>query len=1442
MQHHIRYFLFFIIAGSLPLVTLAQPTPNPQDNTPSSIPSIPPVGAYPGLTDMSTSLKKNYIRSIRPDMRTSIWPPNSSSGSYNRQVTQYFDGLGRPLQTVNKRAHFEGYDIVQQHVYDEAGRETYKYLPFAVPEAVSTGNICFPAKTRLEDFYSGTPGEEPFSKTEFDNSPLNRITKQMAPGHSWVGSSRGVTNALLFNQLSENVRVWSVPASGLPTTGSAYSDGDLYVSKTTDEDGKTVIEYKNKSGQVVLHKTQVSENPGSSHTGYACTYYVYDDLARLRYVIPPKAVETIEGLSWNLSSVTELCYSYTYNTKGLLTSKKIPGKGAETFYYDARNRQILYQDAKLSAQGKWQFTIYDALNRPLITGIFTTSFNTSNFNDILYGPSSPPSTNIFSFFKNYNLWHQYPTSIDGCVILSYNYYDNYTDGGLASTFAYDVTQLGTIYASVFLDYPSLSKNVQGLLAGNKVKILDPDNPNAGWITSVNYYDEKGRVIQSQSINHLGGAEVSSNLYYVHGMLRRNVLRHFNPLVQAVPNANDLLEEIKIDRTYENKIGNGGSGLTWHISQSINNGIYYDLAFYQHDHLGRITTKEFPAGVVLQEYNTRGFLNHIEYENFNQAQTAPHRFEENLYYDNGFKSQYYSGNIAGITWSGSDGIPKSYGYSYDKLNRLTHAEFRRNDGSGWQNTDYDYTASNITYDPNGNLQSMNQMVPVATPGAPAMLMDGLTYNYAPNTNKLIKVTDNVPAANTAVFPDFKDEANFNEEYAYDGNGNMITDKNKHISSITYNFFNKPEKIVVDGKGTITYIYDATGKRLQKRIDSTSANPGPDEVYDYIGNFVYKNNVLQYITNEEGRARPVANQETNFNTKFVYDYFIKDHLGNVRSTVTATPMNANYLARHELSAANIEQLVFDNIANVRDGKPGSTDPNDGMAARLSGSIPDKRVGTAIMLRTMPGDRFNISVDAYYEGQFTQDDGVGTESVISSLLSALTGGINYDGVPLSELPENVRTINSALTNPQLAAQLDNLVSSNNNPNAPKAHLNYLFFNNKLELIPGKSGAVQVPVNPGGWLPISPATGGVFGQAQTDEPGYVIIYIDNQSLGKDVWFDNLTVGHYTSDVIEENHYYPFGLTLATAEAPNVTRNPLKFNTKELEKRFGLEMYDFGARMQDPQLGIWHAPDMMAEKFYHESPYNYAGNNPVRNIDIGGLLKASYNSGALKEYGVTNADIKMFETIVNNVGNLVRNNPQALEAIANTTGFSKDRILSEFQAGQGPEVRLVPMGGGARGTMSGITLDPSVMTYLRGLDPADKEAYNEQLLGIAMSLIHEYGHYGDQTTNDGNNSGQYEVGERDNSAGGKTTFRKSYKEIFGGNNIDKGKQKYTLSPTGHRGTDIEVIGFGVTGDIDNKGKASVYPRTEYSEIIDSKDLPTPPKQLPNEAADDNIRKSLGVK
>jgi RHS repeat-associated protein len=49
---------------------------------------------------------------------------------------------------------------------------------------------------------------------------------------------------------------------------------------------------------------------------------------------------------------------------------------------------------------------------------------------------------------------------------------------------------------------------------------------------------------------------------------------------------------------------------------------------------------------------------------------------------------------------------------------------------------------------------------------------------------------------------------------------------------------------------------------------------------------------------------------------------------------------------------------------------------------------------------------------------------------------------------------------------------------------------------------------------------------------------------------------------------------------------------------------YDFGARIYDARLGTWLSVDPLAHKYPGESPYIFAGDNPIFFIDLGGTTK----------------------------------------------------------------------------------------------------------------------------------------------------------------------------------------------------------------------------------------------
>jgi len=171
------------------------------------------------------------------------------------------------------------------------------------------------------------------------------------------------------------------------------------------------------------------------------------------------------------------------------------------------------------------------------------------------------------------------------------------------------------------------------------------------------------------------------------------------------------------------------------------------------------------------------------------------------------------------------------------------------------------------------------------------IDNLVYNYgagATLSNKLLSVTDNTTNT-TDKLKGFTDGNTSGNDYTYDANGNMLTDKNKGITTnIVYNYLNLPERIV-KGTSSITYQYDATGRKL-----------GQDTLYavgskftEYIGPWVFENNQLMFMQHDEGRVI-FEQQETLFEQKTVFTTTANApslFTATANATVTSQSLNGN-----------------------------------------------------------------------------------------------------------------------------------------------------------------------------------------------------------------------------------------------------------------------------------------------------------------------------------------------------------------------------------------------------------------------------------------------------------------------------------------------------------------------------------------------------------------------
>jgi RHS repeat-associated protein len=1192
--------------------------------------------SYPSGTDANN---QNYIRSrsfAKPGI-TDLSTANAQTAIGDvAQATEYVDGLGRPIQSVAKGANPAGYDMISTTWYDQYGRVAQKYLPYK--DNGSSGGFRTDPNTQQPAFYNSyfnnTEGFY-YSNSIIENSPLNKVLKETAPGKSWTGSNKGIRVEQRTNRAEEDIKIWSIGTSigAVPSLASAsvYNKGELFVTETTDESENKVIEYKDKEGKVILKKVLSSDTYCEGYNGWLSTYYVYDDLGRLRWVLQPKAVEWLLSNSWNLSSSTtvqnELCFRYEYDARGRMIIKKVPGAGEVWMVYDDRDRLVMTQDAKLRAQTtkQWVVTEYDGLNRPTRTGLL------NNANDRSYHETQAAIGTI-----------PYPSTASGYEVLTETFYDNYTYTG-AKTYNASINSNLNAGSNPYPETVANGSLTKGMVTGTRTKVLGTST----YLISTIYYDSKGRVVQTRADNYGGGEDITVNQYDFSGKVLSSYTSHQKPSSTTI----NVLTKMTYDHA--------GRLLT--IRKSVNGETEKLTAQNSYDELGQLKKKELGKksdNSFLETldftYNIRGWLNSVNKDfAINNGTNANNRyFGMELSYDYGFTQNQLNGNIGGMKWrSKGDGEQRAYGFDYDNVNRLLKADFNQNN-SGWNtNAGIDFSVAGLSYDANGNIGNMTQKGWKLTGSS---IIDQLTYGYVSNSNRLNSVTDPTYNDYTSKLGDFKYDpaTKGSTDYSYDVNGNMVSDANKKISSIAYNYLNLPGTITITGKGSIDYVYDAAGNKLKKVVNETGQS-AKTTLYLF---GTYENDVLQFLPQEEGRIRPLRDGSGNI-TSFAYDYFIRDHLGNVRAVLTDEEQTNYYPATTlegsqtsgALSMVNYEKNYYtiDNTKITSTGSiPGwssgldyqNNNGNPPANSIASGSYPSNytvndgststnmyktnagsnKTGLGVVIKVMAGDKVDIFGKSYYYapgGSFNNSNS--TALVVTDILNAFLGTPANAAASKGLNESNLESLNSGSY-----ALPSNLIRGGDGTtsSSPKAYINYIFFDEQFRYAGsgfsrvGASGTVKSH-----WFEDA-------SMQNVDAPknGYLYVYVSNES-NTDVYFDNLQVIHKRGPLVEENHYYPFGLTMAgiSSKAANTLANKKKYQQYEFNSDLDINLYESFYRSHDPQLGRFWQIDPKPD--YMVSQYNAMNNNPVRFSDPLGDSSVVDQYGYIVHYDPKDKDLRIF-------------------------------------------------------------------------------------------------------------------------------------------------------------------------------------------------------------------------
>jgi RHS repeat-associated protein len=1192
----------------------------------------------------AANMDMNYIRSISVNVAGKTTVAQVEALPVNEATTAYtfFDGLGRPIQTVNKQASPQLNDIVQPIVYDQYGREHRKYLPVAPTTTDgwyksglidANGNY---AGVALNLYNNGTSDKiaddtKPYAETIFEPSPLNRVLEQGAPGLTWqpdatnsyTSTDRTIKQSFECNDASDNVLLWTytyptgslkfgMVSAGTSSAPTYFGVNQLYKNKTKDEQGNEVIEYVNKIGQTVLKRVQAGTSTTINDSNYASTYYIYNDLGNLVCVIPPEATKRITASPSEFLSKSDTekddflkrwAFRYVYDGRKRMTHKQVPGADPVYMVYDNRDRLVMTQDGNQRkdqngnvTRTEWTFTKYDALNRAILTGIYTHGsvidqaamsalISASVFHETYNGVGATHGyTNTASYFPSSNT-----------TVLTATYYDNYSFKTMESGLDYVNNDLAGQYE---YDPSGSQKNfpfVLRLVTGTKVNILGTTN----YLYSATYFDNKYRAVQTITKNHKSGFDRVTNKFDFTGKVLEAKRTYL---------VSGLTKTVKETFTYD------PAGRLVTVKHAIDGATGVNeimIVKNEYNEIGQLVDKKLHStdGTIFKQsvdyrYNIRGWLTSVNNSRLNNTDFNDDNndlFGMELGYDSDLglgALARYNGNIAAIKWSNntiqSGVLQRGYAFSYDALNRLDAANQKEAIVfDTWTSGNYD--ENGLTYDLNGNITALQRKDGNGT------LIDNLTYIYGTGvtaSNKLLYVNDAADATKG-----FVNGNTGTDDYSYDVNGNLIKDKNKGIvnnNDIKYNHLNLPIEII-KGSDKVKYYYDATGRKLYQELYTGAA---VTKTTDYVGELMFENNVLKFINQSEGRVLPDgANWE--------YQYHLKDHLGNVRATFSAKEITDAKTATLETANATAEQGQFLRFAEARkiqsflfDRTNGSSPTTTtGYAQRLSGAANNEKFGVAKSVSVQPGDVISAEVYAKY-----------VDPVTNNWIAALPTIMGYvaapGSAPAGTVVDGASYSSSTATFPFLGEAAQN--TANSSEAGPKAYLNWLVFKRDGTFLLSQSGYDRLSTVPKEYGQDVAHERLYSPDITVTEPCFVYFYLSNEEgTPLEVYFDDFKVTHtIKTPVIQTDDYYPFGLQFNSYSRENSVKQDYLYNGKELQDELGFGWLDFGARMYMPEIGRWGVIDLLADEYCFVSAYTYVLNNPSNAVDPDGK-RIYYVAGA---------------------------------------------------------------------------------------------------------------------------------------------------------------------------------------------------------------------------------------
>jgi len=1165
------------------------------------------------------------------------------------EAITYYDGLGRPVQGIGVRAGGGRENIMTYMEYDELGMQPKQYLPFATTGQVDLNSSLDDMNPTvlldsLEYFYNTNKYDNttnPFSEAVYENSPLFRVEEQGAPGNDWeVDDTSDNDHTIKYEYLLNNASsVMQFSVSFIGTDYSAPSlvyDGyypakELYLTRTRDENWQTTdgiygktYEYKNKKGQLILKRISVDDLvEGPQIPNYHDTYFIYDMFGNLTYVLSPEGSENIlNGSSIDTDVLDNLCYQYKYDDRNRLIRKKIPGKGWEYIFYDRMDRHVLTQDAVQRTKNppEYLFTKYDALDRVVYTGLFTSTStptqieNTLNTATSFYEARQSTSTSISGTIIYYSNTVFPTSSLD---VLTINYYDDDDNLDLAGL---------SLPTSVYGINPNNS-NTKGLPTVNKSKVLE----TSYWITSLVGYDEKARSVYGSSYNgYFDTTDKLETKIDFSGKVIETKSTHQRTGFATI--------EIE-DYFYYDHMGR----LITH-DQKIDNEPVQLISESKYDELGKPIRKDVGGESVVDGYTGIAEAD-VSFDGTITRNTPGPGWTSGAY----TKGEIISDG--GVSYT----IPQDD--KYVRVGLETTVGFI----GGWD--DYDYGIhhynTSIDLDPrkdfkievagtiisyNGNYDPDDTFSIERSGGNIVYKQNGATIHTATYSGSDTFV------GKTGIFSGYGSVEDFT---IFGGN----IDKKLQNVDYTYNirgWLTEINKIVSPGEEENPDLFNL--KINYNNIDGNSS-----------GTKLYNGNIVQTIWRSQSSDKNIRS--------YNYEY---DDLNRIISATgykgsTISSMTAN--TAHDLTGVSYD--YNGNITALSRNGAGTTETTqawDDLTYTYYSGTNQLRGVTENALGIYATEGFNdgnttLNPDYEYDAN-------------GNMIKDLNKGIDVIEYNHLNLPIAVR-FDPNLANPSINYIYDatgvklskSVVDEGSNITEYAGNFIYSGLGTTaLEFISHPEGYIM-PV-----AGTSESTKGSSGGTTTYSAyEYVFQYKDHLGNVRLSYSDSNLDGAISAstEIIEESNYYPFGLkqngynTIITSNGNDLAQQ-WKYNGIQYSEDFGLNLYEMDMRQYDPAIARWTSIDPVVH--HSMSTYTAFDNNPVFWADPSGAdsdslwangdgeseaekeeRKKGRSSSLTKEVGHTADNVAMAESMANGVNEALKSNNSSNKQESNTEDLDKD-------------------------------------------------------------------------------------------------------------------------------------------------------------------------------------------